>query len=302
MRVFDRGTVRRHRDRAAAGLEHHEFLFREVADRLADRLADVARHFPTALDLGCHTGQFAEVVGGRGGIERLVQTDLSPAMLHRGRDLRLAADEEFLPFRPHSFDLVVSVLSLHWVNDLPGALVQINRALKPDGLFLAAILGGGSLPELRQAWLTAEATLESGASPHVSPFVDIRDAGGLLQRAGFALPVVDSDDIVASYAEPFTLMRELRGMGESNAVRQRRQGFSRRQTVMAMADAYISAFADGENRVPATFQILYLTAWTPHESQQQPLRPGSAKSRLAEALGVPEHSAGEKAAPDRASD
>ena len=299
MRVFDRASVRRHRDRAAADLGAHDFLFREVAERLADRLADVARDFPTALDLGCHTGQFAEVVGGRGGIERLVQADLSPAMLGRAKGLRLAADEELLPFRPHSFDLVVSVLSLHWVNDLPGALVQINRALKPDGLFLAAILGGGSLPELRQAWLTAEATLESGASPHVSPFVDIRDAGGLLQRAGFALPVVDGDEISASYADPFALMRELRGMGESNAVRQRRHHFSRRQTVMAVADAYITAFADAGQRVPASFQVLYLTAWTPHESQQQPLRPGSAKSRLAEALGVPERLAGEKAAPDR---
>ena len=299
MRVFDRASVRRHRDRAAADLGAHDFLFREVAERLADRLADVARDFPTALDLGCHTGQFAEVVGGRGGIERLVQADLSPAMLGRAKGLRLAADEELLPFRPHSFDLVVSVLSLHWVNDLPGALVQINRALKPDGLFLAAILGGGSLPELRQAWLTAEATLESGASPHVSPFVDIRDAGGLLQRAGFALPVVDGDEISASYADPFALMRELRGMGESNAVRQRRHRFSRRQTVMAVADAYITAFADAGQRVPASFQVLYLTAWTPHDSQPQPLRPGSAKSRLAEALGVPERLAGEKAAPDR---
>lgn len=302
MRVFDRMSVRRHRDRAAAGLERHDFLFREVADRLADRLADIKRDFPTALDLGCHTGQFADVVGGRGGIARLVQTDLSPAMLDRAHGTRLVADEEFLPFRPHSFDLVVSVLSLHWVNDLPGALVQIKRALKPDGLFLAAVLGGGSLQELRQAWLTAEATLEAGASPHVSPFVDIRDAGGLLQRAGFALPVVDGDEIVASYAEPFTLMRELRGMGESNALRQRRRGFARRQTVMAAADAYVTAFADRDRRIPATFQVLYLTAWTPHESQQQPLRPGSASGRLAEALGVPEQTAGEKAAPARPAD
>ncbi len=299
MQVFDRETVRRHRDRAAAGFARHDFLFREVADRLADRLADVARSFPTALDLGCHTGQFAEVVAGRGGIERLVQTDLSPAMLRRARGSRLAADEEFLPFRPRSFDLVVSVLSLHWVNDLPGALAQVSRVLKPDGLFLAAILGGGSLAELRQAWLTAEAALESGAGPHVSPFVDIRDAGGLLQRAGFALPVVDSDDIVASYADPFALMHELRAMGEGNAVRRRRRTFSRRRTVMAAAGAYRTACAGADGRVPVTFQVLYLTAWAPHENQQRPLRPGSAGHRLAEALGVPEHSAGEKAAPDR---
>ncbi len=202
MHVFDRATVRRHRDRAAAGLEDHDFLLREVGERLADRLDDVTRRFPVALDLGCHGGELGRLLNGRGGIETLVQCDLSPEMAGRAGPLSVAADEEFLPFAAECFDLIVSCLSLHWINDLPGTLVQIRRALKADGLFLAAMLGGNTLEELRAALAEAEIAAEGGLSPRVSPFADVRDAGDLLQRAGFALPVVDSDTITVSYGDP----------------------------------------------------------------------------------------------------
>jgi SAM-dependent methyltransferase len=209
----------------------------------------------------------------------------------------LAADEETLPFAEASFDAVFSLLSLHWVNDLPGALVQIRRALKPDGLFLAALLGGETLTELRGALMQAEIEEEGGAGPRVSPFADVAQAGGLLQRAGFALPVADVDSITVSYPDAFRLMQDLRGMGETNAVAAHRRTASRRATLMRAAALYSERHADQDGRLPATFQVVYLTAWAPHESQPQPLRPGSAKARLADALGTEEQSAGEKADP-----
>ncbi len=297
MEVFDRAAVRRHRDRAAAGLEDHDFLLREVAGRLAGRLADIRRDFPLALDLGCHGGALARALAGRGGVERVVQADLSSAMLKQADGLRVAADEEFLPFAGASFDLVASALSLHWVNDLPGALVQIRRVLRPDGLLLAAMLGAGTLGELREAFAAAESAEEGGASPRISPFADVRDAGMLLERAGFALPVVDRDTITVSYPNALALMRDLRGMGESNALRERARRFTRRATVMAVAAVYAERFAGPDGRIPATFQVITLTAWAPHESQQQPLRPGSAKGRLADALDTREIPAGDKARP-----
>lgn len=295
MQVFDRRAVRAHRDRAAGRLAQHDFLFREAADRLADRLLDFKRAFPTALDLGCHTGILAQVLQHRGGIETLVQADLSPAMAGRAQGLCLAADEEALPFAPQSFDLVLSVLSLHWVNDLPGALLQIRRCLKPDGLFLGCLLGGGTLAELREALLHAEAEIEQGASPRISPFADLRDAGGLLQRAGFALPVADGERIRVTYPDALALMRDLRGMGESNAVLDRRRCFSRRATLARAAAVYAERHAEPSGRITASFQLLTLTGWQPHASQQQPLKPGSAQTRLATALDVPEQSAGQKA-------
>lgn len=301
MQVFDRAAVRRHRDRAAAGLPAHDFLLREVADRLADRLQDITRGFPQALDLGCHTGSLLEVLAGRGGIERLVQCDLSLPLVRQAAgngQPALVADEEYLPFAAESFDLILSVLSLHWVNDLPGALLQARQALKSDGLLLAAMLGGETLTELRSVLMEAEIEQEDGASPRVSPFADVRDAGALLQRAGFALPVVDVDRITVTYPNALALMRELRGMGESNAVRERRSSASRRTTLLRAAALYEERFADANGRLPATFDVIYLTAWAPHESQSQPLRPGSARARLADALGVDEVSAGEKAGQD----
>ncbi len=301
MTVFNRLSVRRHRDRAAAGLEAHDFLFGEVGERLADRLDDIKRRFPLALDLGCHGGGMGRLLAGRGGIQTLVQCDLSPGMARQAgaarvdaRTLTLAADEEYLPFAGGCFDLIMSCLSLHWVNDLPGALVQARAALKPDGLFLAAMLGGETLKELRAALAEAELAEEGGLSPRVSPFADVRDLGDLLGRAGLALPVVDSDTITVSYADPLKLMGDLRGMGEANAVAERRQGFTRRATLFAAAARYRETHADGEGRVPCTFQVLYLTAWAPHPSQQKPLKPGSAKARLADALETTEITPGGK--------
>jgi SAM-dependent methyltransferase len=302
--VFDRRAVRRHRERAAPNLGEHDFLLREVADRLAERLEDVTRRFPVALDLGCHDGALGRALAGRGGIEILVQSDLSPAMAGkaaRGGRPTLAADEEALPFAAAAFDAAFSLLSLHWVNDLPGALLQVRRALKPDGLFLAAMLGGETLKELRAALTEAEIEIEGGAGPRVSPFADLRDLGALLQRAGFALPVADVDDIEVSYPDALKLMADLRGMGETNAVADRRKGFSRRATLMRAAALYAERHAAPDGRLPATFQVIYLTAWAPHESQPQPLAPGSARTRLATALESEERSAGETAdsqAPD----
>lgn len=294
MNVFDRRIVKRHRERAAAGANEHDFLFRDVAERLIDRLADTTRRFPLALDLGCREGTLGRLLGVRGGIERLFQCDISPVLARQTGAFAVAADEESLPFADGSFDLVLSNLSLHWVNDLPGALIQVRRALKPDGLFLGAMLGGETLHELRASLLDAEIEIEGGASPRVSPFADVRDAGGLLQRAGFALPVVDRDEITVTYADALALMRDLRGMGETNAVHTRRRGFSRRATLLRAAALYEERFAQKDGRIPATFQVIYLTGWAPHDSQQKPLKPGSAAARLADALGVEEQPAGDK--------
>ncbi len=300
MNVFDRRLVRRHRDRAAPGLAQHDFLCREVAGRLADRLDDVKRGFPLALDLGCHNGTLRRALGGRGGIERLVQSDLSPAMAKAAAAAgqpALAVDEEYLPFAAGSFDLVLSVLSLHWVNDLPGALIQVRRTLKPDGLFLGAMLGGETLHELRAALMQAEIEVERGAGPRVSPFAELRDAGALLQRAGFALPVADKDEITVTYPNALALMGDLRGMGETNAVHARRRTPTRRATLLRAAELYQEMFGLDSGRLPATFEVIYLTAWAPHDSQQQPLRPGSARGSLAEAFDTEEIPAGEKARP-----
>ncbi|MBL6947037.1 MAG: methyltransferase domain-containing protein [Rhodospirillales bacterium] len=288
MMVFNRRTVRRHRARAAGLLADaggHDFLFRESAERLCDRLDDVTRTFPLALDLGCHSGQVAQALGGRGGIETLVQCDLAPEMAFAvpGGPV-LAADEEAQPFAETAFDLILSNLSLHWVNDLPGALVQARRALKPDGLFLASTLGGDTLQELRQALAEAEIAEDGGLSPRVSPMTEVRDLGGLMQRAGFALPVVDSETVTVMYGDPMALMADLRAMGESNAVLESRKGLMKRATMAAAAQRYRDLFAKDDGKIPATFQILTMTGWTPDASQQQPLKPGSAETRLADAL------------------
>ncbi len=295
---FDRTAVRRNRRRAAAALAAHDFLFAEVADRIADRLEDVQRRFPVALDLGCHAGSFGRVVGERGGIETLIQCDLAPELAARAQGLRISGDEERLPFKDGAFDLVVSALSLHWVNDLPGALIQINRALRPDGLFLGALLGGETLHELRDCLTTAEIEIADGLSPRISPSVDLRDAAGLLQRAGFALPVADADRITVSYPDAFALMRDLRGMGETNALAARRRGFARREIFMRAAELYQERYGGADGRIAATFQVLFLHGWAPDASQQQPLRPGSATARLSDALATEERPAGEKAQPE----
>jgi SAM-dependent methyltransferase len=283
--VFDRSALRRQRDRTAAHIDAYDFLIREVAERLLERLCDVRRSFPLALELGCHTGQLARALRDRTPIDRLIQTDLSPEMARRSDGLRLVVDEEALPFGAETFDLILSCFSLHWVNDLPGTLAQVAYALKPDGLFLAAMAGGTTLFELREALMRAELELDGGAGPRVSPFVDLRDAGSLLQRAGLALPVIDVETITVTYAHPFKLMHELRAMGETNALAERRP--LRRATLLRAAEIYHALFADPRGRIPATFQILMLSGWKPAPSQPQPLRRGSGQVNLAKALGVP---------------
>lgn len=283
VQIFDRRALRHHRDRAAPGLVKHDFLFRETADRLADRLLDITRRFPRALDLGCHGGELREALAGRGGIEHMVESDPSEGLARRAGGV--VVDEELLPFAEQSLDLVASNLALHWVNDLPGCLAQIRRILKPDGLFLATMLGGETLIELRRAWMEAELAEEGGVSPRVAPFADLRDLGGLLQRAGFALPVVDSETITVSYPDAMRLMVDLRGMGEANTVTGRRKSFTRRATLFQMINSYERLFARSDGRLPATFQVITLTAWAPHASQQPPLKPGSGQVSLVDFLG-----------------
>ena len=290
---FDRGLKRRQIGRAVAGLSAHDFLHREVAARLVDRVRDVKRAFPRVLGLGGR-GDLAGAIAGEAGVETLVQVAPVAALL-RGCVGAVVADEEWLPFRPASFDLVIAPLSLHWVNDLPGTLVQIQRILRPDGLLLGAMLGGATLWQLRQALTAAESEVEGGLSPRVSPFADLRDAAGLLQRAGFALPVADSETIEVEYDNALSLMRDLGAMGESNLVVERRRGLARRATLLRAAEIYGERFALPTGRVAASFEVLFLHGWAPHESQPKPLRPGSAAQRLADALGTAEQSAGEKA-------
>lgn len=287
MTIFNRHVVRQHRDRAADNFGEHDFLFREVATRLLDRLDDVTAKFSVALDLGCRTGLLAELHEHRGEIEHLIGCEMSTLMSAKATSryhASVVGDEEALPFANGSLDLVMSNLSLHWVNDLPGALVQICRALKSDGLFIATMFGGETLHELRSVLGEAEIAVEGGLSPRISPFADIRDAGALLQRANFALPVVDIETITVSYSDPLKLLHDLRGMGETNAVRERRLTTTRRETMMMAMQLYRDRFADDDGRVPATFQILYLSGWCPAPTQQQPLKPGQGEMSLTKIL------------------
>lgn len=262
------------------------------------RLEAIMRSFPIAVDLGARDGAFARALAASPAGERigvLVETDLSRAMLAGRGGLRVQADEERLPFAPESLDLVVSTLALHWTNDLPGALIQIRQALKPDGLFIGAILGGSSLTELRQSLMQAEIELRGGAGPRVSPFADVIDAAGLLQRAGFALPVADIDRVQVGYRDPIRLLADLRAMGEGNVLVERDRRPLSRAVLARAAEVYAERFSRPDGKVTATFEIITMTGWAPHPDQQQPLRPGSAKVRLADALGVRELPAGDKA-------
>ena len=297
--VFDRTVLRRRRERAARDWQSRAFLKREIASRLVERLDDVRRTFSSALDLGSHGDEVATALNDRNKGERktvgwLVRADLGHGFARLARGPAIVTDEEFLPFAAGSFDLVVSAMDLHWVNDLPGTLLQIRRILRPDGLLMGAMLGGATLWQLRQALAASESEVEGGLSPRVSPFADLRDAAGLLQRAGFALPVADSETIDVEYESALALMRDLGAMGESNLVVERRRGFARRATLLRAAEIYSERFALPSGRVAASFEVLFLHGWAPHESQPKPLKPGSAAQRLADALGTSERSAGEK--------
>jgi len=279
--VFDRSLVRQRLARALkAG--YADFLLLRTVEDLQERLSTVLRSFTLALDVGTPTPAAARALLQSSLAEKVVRLSTIP---EAGSVL---GDEERLPFSGGQFDLAVSLLALQGVNDLPGALIQIRRALKADGLFMGALFGGSTLSELRQALTQAEAEIEGGVSPRVAPFADLRDIGGLLQRAGFALPVADSEIVRVRYANAFALMRDLRAMGLTNALNDRRRTPLKRGTLMRAAEIYAERFADPDGRIPATFEIVWLSGWTPHESQQKPLAPGSAKMRLADALGVKE--------------
>ena len=301
--IFDRPLLRARRRRALR-LGPETFLLDRVAEDFADRLRAVLRRFDLAADIGTPTAAVRTALVRNGAIGTMIALD---PMIDAARNLsgdhaaaaawRVVADEEALPFADESLDLVISGLALQAVNDLPGVLVQIRRALKPDGLFLAALLGGDTLAELRRSFATAESELDGGVSPRVAPFPDLRDMGALLQRAGFALPVTDTDRITVRYATPFALLRDLRRMGAANPLAERRRVPLRRATLMRAMEVYAAHFADPDGKVRASFDIIWLSGWSPHRGQQQPLRPGSARARLAEALGTTEIAAGEK--PDR---
>ncbi|MGA8755132.1 MAG: methyltransferase domain-containing protein [Stellaceae bacterium] len=260
--LFDRGAWRQHRNRAARqGCT--DFLHAEIAERLIDRLEDVQRPFEAVLDLGAHCGAFSRALAARLGIRNIVAVEPAPLFLKQLGGMRAAADPDLLPFRDQSFDLVVSGLALHWAGDLPGALIQLRRALKPDGLMLAAMFGGASLVELRTVLIEAELAEENGASPRVSPTVELLDAVALLQRAGFALPVADADTITVHYSDIIALMRDLRSMGETNVLVARRRGMLRRATLARAAAIYAERFGSEDGRISATFEVLYLTGWAP---------------------------------------
>ncbi|TPQ40482.1 SAM-dependent methyltransferase [Bradyrhizobium guangdongense] len=266
--LFDRALLHA-RQRRAHAQGQVSFLLDRVNEDMADRLAAVMREFHVAADLWTPGDGLAALQTRLPSVQR-VELDATGA--------------EKLPFAAEAFDLVASALALQFVNDLPGVLAQIRRALKPDGLLLAAMIGGDSLTELRQAFAAAEAECEGGVSPRVAPFADLRDIGALLQRAGFALPVTDVDRVVVRYASAFALMQDLRRMGAANVLVERRRTPTRRATLLRMAEIYAERFADPDGRIRATFDVIWLSGWAPHASQQQPLKPGSAKASLAEAV------------------
>lgn len=282
--VFDRGLVRRRRNRAALQQPPLDYLLRHASALLVERLFDVRRRFALALDIGCHPEELAACLGPAGRIDELVAMDLGEAVIRQRPGRALVADEEALPFAEHRLDLVLACATLHWVNDLPGALLQIRRTLKPDGLFLAAVPGAGTLGELREVLLEAEVEEVGGAGLRIAPFVDVRDAGALLQRAGFALPVVDVDTVTVTYDHPLKLLAELRLMGQASAVGGRGHAPLHRRVLERMSDLYVRRFGSPSGRVPASFQFLMLSGWAPDPSQPKPQPRGSARLNLAREL------------------
>lgn len=281
---FEPRLVRQRKRRARATFRDAAFLHERVVADLADRLEAIPRPFPRVLALG-GGGLFSEEVRARPELSARIG-----AILEADLDF---IDPEQLPFAPNSFELIVSPLALHWINDLPGALIQLRLALKPDGLLLASLFGGETLHELRLSLIEAEAELTGGAGPRVSPFADLQDIAGLLQRAGFALPAADRDVVTVRYGEPMRLLADLRAMGETSALRERSPRALSRRILARAFEIYSERYSE-DGRVRATFEILTATGWSPHESQQKPLKPGSAKMRLADALKTEEISAGEK--------
>ncbi|KAL4641389.1 NADH dehydrogenase ubiquinone 1 alpha subcomplex assembly factor 5 isoform X1 [Arapaima gigas] len=287
MNVFDRTMKRRQKRWATAQRDgqQYEYLRDEVGSKVADRVYDVARTFPLALDVGCGRSHIAEHLN-KDIVERLFLTDISENSLKLKKKSEIPthcvlADEEFLPFKENTFDLVMSSLSLHWINDLPGALRQIHHVLKPDGVFIGAMVGGETLYELRCSLQLAELEREGGFAPHVSPYTAITDLGNLLGQAGFNILTVDVDSIQVHYPGMLEVMSDLQGMGESNCA-WNRKAMLHRDTMLAAAAIYKEMYGNKDGSVPATFEILYMIGWKPHESQAKPAKRGSANASFAD--------------------
>ncbi|MGH6866441.1 MAG: class I SAM-dependent methyltransferase [Methyloceanibacter sp.] len=293
--LFDRKLLRSRRARFAGDIEKRQFLLAYVAREMAERIQIMLRPFPRALDLGAYRGLLGRTVAELPSVEEMIYAESAFELAALCPRPALVCDEDLLPLKETSLNLIVSGLALHRVNDLPGALIQIRRALAPDGLFMAAVLGARALTELRSALLEAEAEIEGGASPRISPFGDVRDYGALLQRAGFALPVADADIVTVAYPSPRDLMREVRALGGGNVMLARSKSPLPRGTLELAEAIYRERHGTPDGKVTATFEIVFMSGWAPDPSQPKPLKPGSAAARLADALGTTEHAAGDKA-------
>jgi SAM-dependent methyltransferase len=287
--IFDTARIAANRHRALRNNDTKAaFLLDIAAEELGERLAVVERTFEQAVELHGATGAAARAAKATGKIDHLTRVESEEGYV-TADDTFVEAPLEDIPLEPQSANLILAPLSLHLTNDTPGVFIQIRRALKPDGLFLAAIPGSGTLQELREVLLAAEIEMTGGASPRVIPFADVRDVGGLMQRAGFALPVIDAETYTVRYDSIFPLMRDLRAMGMSNPLAERSRKPLTRAFFLRAAEIYAERYSDPDGRIRATFSMIYVSGWAPHESQQKPLRPGSAKVRLADALKVEEH-------------
>ena len=287
--IFDRAAIAAHRRRALKNGDHNAaFLLDIAATELAERLSVVERQFDRAIELHGATGKAAKAALALGKIGQLDRVEAEADYGTKG-EVSIVAPLEEVPLEPQSANLIIAPLSLHLTNDTPGVFIQIRRALKPDGLFLAAIPGAGTLQELRDVLLATEAEMTGGASPRVIPFADVRDVGSLLQRAGFSLPVIDAESYTVRYDSIFPLMKDLRAMGMANPLAARSRKPLSRAFFLRAAEIYAERYSDPDGRIRATFSIIYVSGWAPHESQQKPLQPGSAKARLADALRVEEH-------------
>ena len=301
--LFDRHRLRQNRARAQHHFTEHNVLFEEVSLQLLERLEGINRPFNRILDLGSRNFSVAKSLSKQNPSRFIVHNHLTHDVNRLMLNHVCVADEEWLPYRDASFDLVISNLSLHWANDLPGALIQIRRALKPDGFFIAALFGGETLRELRECLYEAELNLRGGVSQHISPFADIQDCGNLLQRAGFNLPVIDKERFTLTYRDSFQLMRDCRGMGEGNILNARDKRFMPKSLFTQADNIYKSRYAtasekDGKtDRILATFDVLFIAGWAPHDNQQKPLKPGAAQTTLAAALNTNEVTAEDKATP-----
>jgi SAM-dependent methyltransferase len=283
-RLFDQVLIRS-RLRRAIKQGSEDFLLERASADLADRLSVLSRRFSSALDLLTPGPQAVGVIHASGRVDTLYRAAPIAEALGTGPFDGLVAEAGLLPFGPESLDAVISLLALQTVDDLPGLLAQIRRALRPDGLFLACVIGGSSLTELRQSFAAAESEIEGGISPRVAPFADLQDIGGLLQRAGFALPVTDIDSFTVRYASPLGLMQDLRRMGATNALLERRRTPLRRATLLRALEIYAERFSDPDGKIRARFDLVWLSGWAPHDSQQKPLKPGSALKKLSDVLG-----------------